>query len=237
MKRIALYIILAAALVTSAHALSFVNDDVGVLSAQETSELTGILQSMYDSGSAQYAVVIVKSLEGRDIEGYAFELAENTLGSKEKNNGLVLLVAIDDRAYRFEVGRGLEPVLPDILAGRIGRDYLMPYLKEGKYGQGIIEASKAVRATIMGDSASEYYVVPNARSNALSPFVSLLALLFFFMVIGFVFSRGRRHRSDDSYFLAGMMLGGMMRRGPGGFGGRPGFGGGSFGGGGASGGW
>src|SRR3989344_1358278 len=86
---------------------NYVNDYANILTADEIQNITSQLQALEASGKAQMAVVIIPSLEGRDIEGYAFELANDKLGSKETNNGLLLLISITDRKYRFEVGRGL----------------------------------------------------------------------------------------------------------------------------------
>src|SRR3989338_6188279 len=111
------------------------------------------------------AVVIIPSLEGRDIEGYAFELANDKLGSKETNNGLLLLISITDRKYRFEVGRGLEPIFNDAKIGRIARTYLVPAFQEEQYGQGIINAMNSIHVELTGEGdpqtqpGSEY--VPN----------------------------------------------------------------------------
>jgi len=121
--------LLLAPLVSAVSIEGYVNDYANILSS-ESSEIESILKSLHTQGSAEFAIVTINSLEGRDIDGYAFELAEGKLGDKEKNNGLLLLVSLEDRKYRFEVGRGLEPVLPDIIVGRIGRIFL--FLLSGK---------------------------------------------------------------------------------------------------------
>lgn len=231
--------LLLTAFVTAQEIKGFVNDYAGVLSADEKAQIENIAKGLYDKGATEYAVVIVDSLEGRDIEGYAFELAEGRLGSEEKNNGLLLLVTVQDRRYRFEVGRGLEPEIPDIIAGRIGRDYLAPNFREEKYGKGIIEASKAIEARLQQDTNSSFYL-----SESMSPervYVltgNLLATVIFLIVLAILMrSQIKKRRgvrvNDSDYFIAAWALSQMLGRGRGG----GGFGGGSFGGGGASGGW
>jgi len=136
----------------------FVNDYADVLTQEQELEIKNILEEMYDSGVAEYAIVTIPSLEGKDITGFAYELAEGNLGDEKKNNGMLLLIAVEDRRYRFEIGRGLEPVIPDIIAGRIGREYIVPNFKEENYYLGIKEASLAVRAVLFENVESEYYV-------------------------------------------------------------------------------
>lgn len=246
MKRI--FLLLALLLCVSSNAQEikgFVNDYANVLSPEQEAELEGILNSLYEAKLAEYAVVTINSLEGRDIEGYAYELAEGNLGEEGKNNGLLLLVAVDDRKYRFEVGRGLEPVLPDITAGRIGRQYLVPNFRNEDYGLGVIEASKAVKAIIAEDTNSTYYNTDRSLGEELERVQTLFHIGFIIVIILLIafatWQTGRRKkRGDDSdYFLAAWALGNILsNKGKGGFsGGFGGFGGGSFGGGGASGGW
>ncbi len=89
----------------------YVNDYAGILTPQEESQIQGLLQPLHQSNTAEIAVVTIPSLEGQPIETVAFEMADGVLGDKEKDNGLLLLIAVEDRKYRFEVGRGLEATL------------------------------------------------------------------------------------------------------------------------------
>jgi len=152
---------------------------------------------------------------------------------------------MNDRQYRFEVGRGLEPVLPDIIMGRIGRNYLEPYFKQGQYSQGIKEASLAIRDTLAEKIESEYYVSAEPKYD-FTPFLILFIFWVLFIIILVVSLKNQpkkkgKKRKDSDFFTAAWLLSSMMRGsgGRGGFsgGGFGGFGGGSFGGGGASGGW
>ncbi|NTV23601.1 MAG: TPM domain-containing protein [Nanoarchaeota archaeon] len=115
----------------------FVNDYAGLLTYDEISYIEPLLKEIYDSGNAEFAIVIVDTLEGHDIQGYSQIVADGNIGDPEKDNGLVLLISKEDRSYFFAVGRGLEPSLPDSVVGRVGRQYLVPNFKEGKYSQGI----------------------------------------------------------------------------------------------------
>ena len=99
---------------------TFVNDYADIINPEEEIELNSVLNNLYEKDIAEFAVVTIKSLEGKDIESYSLNLAQEVLGD-EKNNGLLLLVSLEDKKYRFEVGRGLEAILNDAKVGRIGR--------------------------------------------------------------------------------------------------------------------
>lgn len=235
-KALLLLLILLPIVIAQTEITGYINDKADILSNEEEQQIEQIAKQLYDTGRAQYAIATVQSLEGRDIEGYAYEMAEGVLGEKEKNNGLLLLVALKDRKYRFEVGRGLEPVLPDIIMGRIGREYLVENFRAEEYGKGILEASRAVQARLNEQVDSEYYV---KEDNQMITWIGTLMFITVILII-ITIAIARKGRSDDDYFWAALMAGSLMGRGRsgGGFsGGFGGFGGGSFGGGGASGGW
>ncbi|MFH2027768.1 MAG: TPM domain-containing protein [Nanoarchaeota archaeon] len=235
----------------------FVNDYADIISPDYETQIGAVVKEIYDSKTAEFTIVTIKSLDGKDIESYSLEIAQDKLGDKEKNNGLLLLVSLDDRKYRFEVGRGLEPIFNDARIGRIARDYIVENFKNNDYGKGILEASYAVKSVLLGNVEDDYYVDDGTivGSESLStPFI-VLSILFFIFVIGIailrwvlIFKAGKRlldPKVKDKYFdaalMAGLLFGGRGRGGlgGGGFGGGGfgGFGGGGFGGGGASGGW
>lgn len=223
----------------------FVNDYANIINLSDKARIEGVLKELYDSKTAEFAVVTVDSLNGQDIESYALNLAQGKLGDKEKNNGLLLLVAVNDHKYRFEVGRGIEPLLNDAKAGRIGRTYLVENFRNNDYGKGVYEAALAVKSVLMGDKESEYYIgETNLITNAPKElFISLAIFLMIpiFIVIVIILSakRIRSYKKDDKYFNAALMAGLLFGKGGGRGGGFGGGGGGfgGFGGGGASGGW
>src|SRR3989344_8394868 len=104
----------------------YVNDYANIISTEYVAEINAQLNGLQDAGIAEVAVVTVNNLKSQDIESFALQVAQGKLGDSEKNNGLLLLVSIEDRAYRFEVGRGIEPILNDAKVGRVGRNFLVP---------------------------------------------------------------------------------------------------------------
>ncbi len=120
-------------------------DQAGILSDLAEETLTALLAAHEDTTSNQVAVLTMPSLNGETIEAFSIRVAEVwALGTAEKDNGVLLVVAVEDRALRIEVGYGLEGELPDVIAGRIIREEIVPYLREGNYERGIEAGVMAV---------------------------------------------------------------------------------------------
>lgn len=223
---------------------SFVNDYGNIFSDQEEVILSNFLKNIYDSKTAEFSIVTVKSLGGYDSQGFAQEISDGVLGDSENNNGLLLLIAVEDRKYWFNVGRGLEPIFNDAKIGRIGRKAIVPYFKEGLYFEGSISATNEI-ANELGVELTNMVVPQLRRSQTyISPLWIYLGIFFIMSMFRSVAAKsqgksGKRRTNNTNLFLAAMFASSMMRGGGGGFGGRGfgGFGGGGFGGGGAGGGW
>ncbi|MEQ9592696.1 MAG: TPM domain-containing protein, partial [Cyclobacteriaceae bacterium] len=115
-----------------------VHDEAKVLSQGAVDRLEQQLRLYEDSTSNQIAILVVPSLEGDILEEYSLRVAEEwKLGQKDKDNGALLLVAIEDRKMRIEVGEGLEGVLTDALSNRIIRNEMAPAFRRGDYEAGI----------------------------------------------------------------------------------------------------
>ncbi|NNL76728.1 MAG: hypothetical protein HKO68_10380, partial [Desulfobacterales bacterium] len=104
------------------------------------------LRELESKTTAQMAVLTLKSLEGQNLEEFSITVAHDKwkLGHKDMDNGVLLVVALNDRKYRIEVGYGLEGVLPDSLVGSIGRQYLVPNFRKGDYSSGIYTATVVI---------------------------------------------------------------------------------------------
>lgn len=224
----------------------FVNDYANILSAEQKTAISSELENIFNSGQAEVALLTIKSLDGLPIEDFAYKVAEGKLGNIEENNGLLILVAIEDKKYRFEVGRGLEPIFNDAKIGRIGRTFLVPYFKEGDYYTGILESTKAIKSTLLNETESEYYVKDAKTVNTKWIILGFWAFILIMTMISSIMQRKQnihgKKRSDNDFFFAALAASSILRggRGGGGFGGAGGFGGfsgGGFGGGGAGGGW
>jgi len=232
----------------------YVNDFAGVLSQSARAQLTALCTEVDQKAHAQIAVVTVQSLDGKPIEDYSIALATQWgIGPKQSSSGVLILLAVQDRKYRIEVGYGLEPILPDGKVGGIMRD-AVPYLKEGNYDAALPLMTRRVADVIAQDrgvklSSSTTIPAPRvsrrSQDNGPGPLTIILLLFFIFFLIANVFRRGGGRRGGGGGWWVGPMIGGMMGGGfggggfggGGGGGGFGGFGGGSFGGGGASGSW
>ena len=119
----------------------YVTDLAGIIQPQTKTQLEALCLEFEQKTGAQMAVVTVKSLDGNDIETYAADLYKQIgIGSKKTNEGVLLLVAPNDRKYRVEVGYGAEPVINDARAGDAGR-LMVPYFRSGDYSGGITAAA------------------------------------------------------------------------------------------------
>lgn len=113
-------------------------DEVGILSSKEKRQLENKLRSVYQQGLAQMAVVIIPTTDGTPIFDYAMQTAERWgLGGKDTDDGLLILVAVNDRDMYILSGYGLEGVLPDGALGTIIRNDIRPYFKQGDYAGGL----------------------------------------------------------------------------------------------------
>ncbi len=219
---------------------SYVVDEAGIIDTAVANRLAGHLQELEQKTSAQMIVLTVSTTAGVPIEEYALEKAESwQLGLKGKDNGLLMVVAVQDRRYRIEVGYGLESIIPDSLAGSIARRYLVPRFKMGDYTTGIYESAVVIMNTIARAEGVEFTGLPALQaqpaSRGKSPLGSLFPLLFLIIVVSSLVSP--RSRGLLNILLLGSLLRGGGTRRSGGFGSFGGGLGGGFGGGGASGSW
>lgn len=171
-----------------------VNDTAGMLSGPALQELETMLKMHEDSTSNQVVILTVASLEGEVLEEYSFRVAETwALGQADKDNGVLILVARDDRKVRIEVGSGLEGDLTDALSGRIIRNEIVPRFRDGDFDAGLVEGTKAVLAAIEGSYEAHESDWDDREGEEL--IVRLVAGLIFTVVIGIftsiaVFSSG-----------------------------------------------
>ena len=129
----------------------FVIDEIGKLSPQNVSEMSVIATQLSKQNGAEVAVVLVDSISPETIESYSIKLAEKLkVGKKGQNNGVILVVAKQERKIRIEVGYGLEGVLPDSKAGQIVSNVISPKLKAGDWNGGVRGGFDAIVKSIGG---------------------------------------------------------------------------------------
>jgi uncharacterized protein len=241
----------------------YVNDFANVLSPSARDQLTALCAEVDHQAQAQIAIVTVHSLGGRPIEDYSIDLATRWgIGPKQKDRGVMILVATDDHKYRFEVGYGLEGILPDGKVGSFGRE-AVPFFRQNNYDAALLLMTRRVADVIAADRGVTLTAPPappqyESRNEAPSAptqlIITLILLVIVFRIVRAVMFAGTpsryRRGGGGAWWIGPMMMGGFGRGGfggggwsggsfggGGGSGGFGGFGGGSFGGGGASGSW
>ncbi len=113
-------------------------DQANILNANQNAELSQQIRSIHSAGKAQIGLVIVPSTGQEDIFSYAMRLADQwQLGTAKQDNGLLIVVAVNDRRIQILTGYGLEGVIPDIVAHQIIQNQITPYFKQGQYAQGL----------------------------------------------------------------------------------------------------
>lgn len=214
-----------------------VNDYTGTLSPAEQSQLEAKLEAYDDSTSNQVAIVLIPSLEGEDLESFCYQWASSwKIGREGKNNGVLILCALEDRKVRIEVGTGLEPRIVDGQAGTIVRKIIVPAFKQKEYYAGLNEAVDEIIYLCSGEFKGDPRTKGDKHSFIIvGLFVLVIILLTIFGGRG-KGGRGRSWGGGYTYFPGGGFGGGSFggSSSSGGFGG---FGGGGFSGGGSSGSW
>ncbi len=240
---LALPLLLHAEPVSQLRPTDYVNDFAHVLDADTIAQLDNICQQIEQKAHAQIAVVTVNSLDGSDIESYAVDLYKKWgIGSKATDHGVLILLSVQDRRARIEVGYGLEPILPDGKTGSFGRE-AVPLLKQNDYNGAILLMTSRVAGVIAQDAGIELTSVqfsapPRDRPNASLSGKQLLILGIILLIV--LLTPLRKVLFWMLLFGGGGGGGGGYNSGGGfggGGGGFGGFGGGSSGGGGASVGW
>ncbi|AZB30878.1 TPM domain-containing protein [Chryseobacterium balustinum] len=231
-----------------------VYDEANLLTAQEKNELNNKLIKFADSTSTQIEIIIIPSTKGEDVNYLATMFGEKWgIGQKDVDNGVVFLIAKDDRTMSIQQGRAVEQYLTASVAGQI-LDYIVtPNFRQGKWYEGINGGTNAIMEAVQG----KFKPIANKNKSGDISVTKLLVIAFVIFIILAIFFGNRGGGNDDDGDITisrrgrrnypggffpfpfpgsfGGGFGGGSSRGGGGFGGFGG--GGSFGGGGASGGW
>ena len=229
-----------------------VYDEAGLLSENEKQLLNDKLIKFEDSTSTEIEVIIIRSTKGEDVNYLATMFGEKWgIGKKEQDNGVVFLIATEDRSMSIQQGRAVEQYLTASVAGQI-LDYIVtPNFKQGLWYDGINRGTTAIMEAVQG----KFKPAPVESSGEIDIFKVMLIAFVVLIILSFLFKnrgnggnyeddddviisrRGRRNYPGGFFPFPGSFGGGGFGGGSsgGGFGGFGG--GGSFGGGGASGGW
>jgi uncharacterized protein len=210
----------------------YVSDFAGVVDAASRQRLEQYCAGLERSTGVQVALVTVPTLSGEPADDVANALFRKWgIGQKGKNDGILLLLSIQDRRSRIEVGYGLEPAITDGIAGDTLRS-MRPYLRDSRYGDAMLAAANDI-GTRISQSRNIALDTPapqprhrRSRESGI-PFGVLVGGVIIFFLLSALMRGGRGPRPGGGAggFLTGMLLGNLMGRGFGGSGGGGGFGG------------
>ncbi len=162
-------------------------DNANLLSAEDRAAILADLQALEGKSTDQVAVVTVKSLEGYAIEDYGIGLARKwQIGQKDKDNGILLIVAPNERKVRIEVGRRLEPVMTDTMSKIIITNAMLPKFRRGDYPGGIRDGVRDIKDVLLGDADAVKERAKGGRSGDSDP-IALIHLLVFAAIIALIF--------------------------------------------------
>lgn len=158
-------------------------DTTGTLSAQQQAELIQKLQAFEDSKGSQIAVLLIPSTQPETIEQYALRVAETwQIGRKNIDDGAILVVALEDRALRIEVGYGLEGALTDITANRIIEEIIVPQFRQGDFAGGVVAGVDQITKVIEGEPLpAPTPAKAGGNSNPIEEMAPLLFMLALFL--------------------------------------------------------
>jgi uncharacterized protein len=231
-------------------------DNAGLLSAEDRAAIEADLKALEGKSTDQLVVVTLPSLDGTEIEDYGYQLGRKWgIGQQGKNNGVLLIVAPKERKVRIEVGRGLEPIVTDLMSSLIIQNSVLPAFRRGDFSGGIRAGTRDIKDVLLGDAEA---VRERAKTigKAEGPDWLMVVLILFWLgiIVAAIWAQrhqaqqapqtiGRRRRGRDRSIFpdagstAGTWSGGGWSSGGDSGGGGWSGGGGDFGGGGSSGSW
>ncbi len=213
-----------------------VMDEAGILDPQMKDEISRILLNFNQRDMAQVQVYIVSSLQDMPIDQASIEITDQwKLGDQKRDNGVLFLIAPQERKIRIEVGQGLEGLIPDVYAKRINEDIVIPYFRKNQMPEGIYQGVVSIIKILDGEElqAQAKPKLAGREKKLALPFWAIILIWFLIMFIGRIGGGGRRFGGGGRSGGFGGGFGGSFGGGGGGWSG----GGGGFSGGGSSSSW
>ncbi|MGB7402536.1 MAG: TPM domain-containing protein [Arcobacter sp.] len=163
-------------------------DNAGILTSNQKETLTNILNAQEKETSNQIIILTLKSLDGNEIADYGYQIGRYwKIGQKEKDNGILLIVSMEEKKIRIEVGYGLEGSLTDARSHKIIEYKIKPYFKKGDYYKGILEGTNAIISSIKGEYKQETHT--NNSGNIFPLFLLYFLIIFIAPFIGAIFAK------------------------------------------------
>lgn len=207
MKKLILLLLLATAVFALPQPTGVVNDYAKIIEPEWKLQLESLISSIEQNTTAEIAIVTVESLGDKSVEETGLQyLEEWGVGKKGNDNGIVILVAPNDREYRIEVGYGAEGAINDARAGRIGRDILALYFKEKRYGEGLYNAVEEIGGLLRNDPEIMATYTPKYEFfSTLAPFLFVFGFILT-GIIGLIASKRETKQQKITTFLIADLL-------------------------------
>ena len=178
----------------------YVLDQANLISTSTELDIIQTSEALYNETGAQIVVVTLENLGGYDLEQSSVKLfREWGIGDKEKNNGVLIILALEEREVRIEVGYGLEGAIPDSVAGRMLDDYMLPNLQEGDYDSAFFDTYQAVLKRVMNEYGIDSLAGVETQSEQEE-------VPWFWIIVGAIILL-----SLDGYYLNGFVLNLLLR--------------------------
>jgi len=165
-------------------------DNAGILSLKTKEKLTKILKNFETKTTDQIVVVTLKSLQGTSISDFGYQLGRYWgIGQKSKNNGVLLIIAPNEKKVRIEVGYGLEGTLTDAISSVIIHRKIIPYFKKGDFDKGVMEGTKAILLSLKGEYSPSHKDIKKSKNlNQFHPLI-FFAFIFIIAILQTLFSK------------------------------------------------
>ncbi len=181
-------------------------DNAGILSLKTKEQLNKILKNFENKTTNQVVVVTLKSLQGTSISDFGYQLGRYWgIGQKNKNNGVLLIIAPNEKKVRIEVGYGLEGTLTDAISSVIIHQKIIPYFKKGDFDKGVLEGTKAILLSLKDIYVSKHKNIKKSKNlNRFHPLI-FFAFIFIIAILQTLFSKKNKNifaKIIPSSFLA-----------------------------------
>ncbi len=167
----------------------YVTDNANIITPEYREKITTLADKINKETTVEIAVLTIDNLEGDSPENYALNVFRNNgVGKKDNNNGLLILVAKNDRKYKFEVGYGLEGTVPDAMKVPIGDKIITPNFKNGDYGKGIYESMIVIEGLVTNNTEvlSKYGMIQKSGGESGESGGDAIFVIMVIMVIGII---------------------------------------------------
>ena len=175
-------------------------DEAGILKPDDRAAILDMLRVLEEKSTDQIVVYTARSLQGYEIEEFGYRLGRFwQIGQKDKNNGIVLIVAPNERKVRIEVGRGLEPQMTDLMSNLIIQNVILPAFRRGDFSGGIRAGVHDIRDVLLGDAEEVKKRAQGSRKrtsndDSIAPFLLIFGLVLAFF--GFQIWQQRKQREE-----------------------------------------